>query len=233
MKNVQISDRLKAVAAMVSQGNRIADVGCDHGYIPVYLLQQERIPSAIAMDVNKGPLQRAEEHIRQYGLEAFIETRLSDGVRALQPEEADTVIVAGMGGPLMEKILTEGRDVLKTVKELILQPQSELGHFRHFLHENGYRIVEEDMILEDGKFYPMMKVVHGEEIYKKEAEYLYGSLLMKEKNPVLKRFLEKELASVSRIAAHLEDLDSCNGKERREELLKILTCIQQALSLYE
>lgn len=142
MREVQISRRLKAVAGLVSRDYRLADVGCDHGYIPIYLLQKGQIPGAIAMDVNQGPLLRAQEHIREWGLDNYIETRLSDGVKALQPNEVQSVVIAGMGGPLMEKILTEGREVLASVCELILQPQSEIGHFRHFLEENGvlYRI---------------------------------------------------------------------------------------------
>ena len=139
---MQISKRLEAVASFVEQGSVIADVGCDHGYIPIYLYQKGMIPKAIAMDVNKGPLERAEIHIREYGLGEYITTRLSDGVRALKPNEADAVVIAGMGGALMEKIIEEGEETLKSVSYLILQPQSELAHFRRFLHQKGYCIGE-------------------------------------------------------------------------------------------
>lgn len=117
---MQISKRLEAVASFVEQGSVIADVGCDHGYIPIYLYQKGMIPKAIAMDVNKGPLERAEIHIREYGLGEYITTRLSDGVRALKPNEADAVVIAGMGGALMEKIIEEGEETLKSVSYLIL-----------------------------------------------------------------------------------------------------------------
>ena len=133
MREIQISRRLKAVAALVSPGLVLADVGCDHGYIPIYLIQKGKIPRAIAMDINQGPLLRAREHIREWGLEDYIETRLSDGVEALNPGEAQCLVIAGMGGPLMEKILTQGKDVVKNMKELIIQPQSEIGHFRQIL----------------------------------------------------------------------------------------------------
>ena len=111
------------------------------------------------MDVRKGPLSRAEEHISQYGLEAYIETRLSDGLSAVKPGEGDTLVIAGMGGPLMERILTEGKEVRETFREMILQPQSDIPHFRHFIRKEGWEIVKEEMILEDGKFYPVMKVL--------------------------------------------------------------------------
>ena len=101
---MQLSLRLTAIAEMVTEGNRLVDVGCDHGYLPVYLVQNKKIPTAIAMDVRKGPLSRAEEHIAQYGLLDYIETRLSDGLEALKSGEGDTLVIAGMGGPLMERI---------------------------------------------------------------------------------------------------------------------------------
>ena len=114
------------------------------------------------MDVRPGPLSRARENISRYGLEDYIETRLSDGLTKLEPGEGDTLVIAGMGGPLMERILNEGAKVREGFQELILQPQSDLPHFRHFLSEIGWEIVREEMIKEDGKFYPMMKAVRRE-----------------------------------------------------------------------
>ena len=99
----------------MTRGNRLVDVGCDHGYLPVSLYLDGKIPGAIAMDVRKGPLSRAQEHISQYGLDAYIETRLSDGLEALKPGEGDTLVIAGMGGPLMERILTDGAEVRETL----------------------------------------------------------------------------------------------------------------------
>ena len=153
---MQLSLRLSAIADLVTEGNRLVDVGCDHGYLPVYLIQQKKIPSAIAMDVRKGPLSRAQEHIRQYGLEEYIQTRLSDGLEGLKAGEGDTLVIAGMGGPLMERILTDGRSVRNSFSELILQPQSDIPHFRRFIQSEGWEITEEKMVEEDGKFYPMM-----------------------------------------------------------------------------
>ena len=91
---------MKAVASMVTAGNVLADVGTDHGYVPIALVQRKKIPRAIAMDINKGPLQRACEHIAEFRLEDYIETRLSDGVAKLEVGEVDTILVAGMGGEL-------------------------------------------------------------------------------------------------------------------------------------
>ncbi|MCM1046997.1 MAG: class I SAM-dependent methyltransferase [Clostridiales bacterium] len=163
-ENIALSDRLLALACMVTKGNRVCDVGCDHGFLSIYLYKKQISPKIIAMDVNEGPLMRAKEHIREYGAQIYIETRLSDGLSAYQAKEADTLICAGMGGRLMIRILAA--DVHKTAsfKELIMQPQSEVQQFRGFLRSQGYKIVSENMIEEDGKFYPMMKAVKAEDV---------------------------------------------------------------------
>ena len=134
---VKLSNRLLSVASFVTEGNVLADVGTDHGYIPIYLMQEGRIERAIAMDINAGPLERAKEHITQYGLETYIETRLSDGVAALTPGEADSILIAGMGGGLVLHILEEGETVCRQAKELILQPQSEIERVRVWLYNAG------------------------------------------------------------------------------------------------
>lgn len=156
---VVLSARMEALTRMVSDGSRVCDVGCDHGWVSIYLVQQGISPHVLAMDVRQGPLSRAQEHIRQQGLEAYIETRLSDGVTALEIGEADTVICAGMGGRLMQRILEHGRDKLAVMRELILQPQSEIAVFRVYLRQAGYETVAEDIVYEDGKYYPIMKAV--------------------------------------------------------------------------
>jgi tRNA (adenine22-N1)-methyltransferase len=160
---MKLSKRMEAAAAMVSAGNILADVGTDHGYIPIELVQRGIVPSAIAMDLREGPLSRAREHIKEQGLSKRITLRLSDGVSELSKGEADAVLIAGMGGELIIRILTDGADICHSVRELILQPQSVIGEVRRFLRENGYRITDEDMVFEDGKFYPMMHVIPEQE----------------------------------------------------------------------
>ena len=158
MAEIILSNRMQALTDMVTPGTVITDVGCDHGFVSVYLVQKGLSPRVIAMDVRSGPLERAREHIREYGLQDRIETRLSDGLHGLKTREANGMICAGMGGPLMEKILTEGREQAKEFRELILQPQSEIPHFRTFLMEEGYLLMDENIIYEEGKYYFMMKV---------------------------------------------------------------------------
>ena len=186
--------------------------------------------------MGKGPLARAQEHIAQYHMEAYIETRLCNGLSEIRPGEGDTLVIAGMGGPLMERILSAGRHALPGFQELILQPQSDIPHFRRFVMQNGYQIVQEEMILEDGKFYPIMKVVQyeGEQpaVWSREEE-MFGRLLLERKHPVLKLYLERELRIRSEISAQLESASGDAAKKRRMEVEEEKQLILTALKRYE
>lgn len=231
---IELSKRLQAVADLVSPGMRLADIGTDHAYIPIYLMENAKIPQAIAMDINKGPLERAEEHIKAHGLEHQIQTRLSDGMAKLQAGEADCAVIAGMGGALMIKILEEGRETAFQLQELVLQPQSELKKFRIYLLENGYRVLAEDMVYEDGKYYPMMKVKPGEmtgESWKPE-ELEYGKYLLDTAHPVLKQFLEREIQICHGVLESLAKQDTERAKERRREMEEQIQHVQHILETY-
>lgn len=242
---LKLSNRLMAAAALVTEGNRLADVGTDHGYVPIYLLEQKKIPSAIAMDVNAGPLERAKEHIALYGLGDYIQTRLSDGVAALAPGEADTILVAGMGGGLVMHILEEGKEICKQVSELVLQPQSELERVREYLIAEGYETIQEDMILEDDKFYPMMKVHYvtpeqtKEDFQKMSAKQqrlhcLYGGMLLQKKHPVLKIYLEKEAEQYLEIYENLRKQPvSEKITQRIQEVEQILANNKEAIHFFK
>lgn len=233
---IQLSERLQAVANLVGETGVVADVGTDHGYIPVYLVSAGKAERAIAMDVNQGPLQRALEHIRKFHMEKQIETRLSDGFKALQPGEAQTIVVAGMGGALMKRILDEGEDVAHTAKRLVLQPQSELSAFRHFLAEHGYRIFGEDMVYEDGKFYSMMAAVwEGERadcaVQMTEPEYKYGPMLLACRHPVLRQYLLLQRKQKQKILENLGKNARQDVSGRREQLLQDLQEIEGILEI--
>lgn len=222
-----MSRRMQKLASLVTEGNRLADVGTDHGYIPIALVQAGKIPSAIAMDVNRGPLARAEAHIREAGLATYIETRLSDGLRELGAEDADTVLIAGMGGMLILRILTEGIPHLSGAEELILQPQSDVHRVRDWLREHGYRVETEELVEEDGKYYPMMRAVRGQERRMEQAELYYGKAEVQRSPEVLRSYLETKLQEGQRILLKLE----ANGKEdtaRAQEIkesMKITGCM--------
>lgn len=232
---MQLSLRLKAIADMVSKGNRLVDVGCDHGYLPVYLVLNKVIPFAIAMDVRKGPLSKAQEHIARYHLEEYIETRLSNGLEALQLGEGDTLVIAGMGGPLMESILEARKNIRDSFKEMILQPQSDIPHFRKYILEQGWDIIEEKLIEEDGKFYPMMKVIKTEEHNHDltQEEMFFGRNLLLSDNNVFIRFLEREKRIKEEIKKKLEKTNTISTNQRFEEIQEELQLINTVLKKYE
>ena len=148
MGPVLLSERLRAVASMVTPGSRVCDVGCDHGFVSIWLVEQNVSPRVLAMDVRVGPLGAAGRHVAQRGLEPLIETRLSDGLHNYEIGEADSLICAGMGGRLMMRILGEEKAKTDSFTELILQPQSEIMQFRTWLREQGLRITDEKMVEE-------------------------------------------------------------------------------------
>ena len=229
---MQLSKRLQAVANLVTPGKRLADIGTDHGYVPIWLYEQGRIPSALAMDLREGPLQRAKEHIRMHGLDEKIKTRLSDGLEKLLPGEADSIVIAGMGGMLVVKILTQGQAVLDSVQELILQPQSDLDAVREYLHRTGFVIVREEMVFEEGKYYPMMKAVHGENTDDRKIWFLYGRLLLENHHPVLKSYLLQEYDSCCKLLEKLGQTATVVAGRRCQELLEKKKLIEEALDCY-
>lgn len=231
---MKLSKRLETVASFVAQGSNIADIGTDHGYIPIALVERGMAASAIAMDVRSGPLERARAHIVQHGLEGRIETRLGDGVEKLGPGEADTVIIAGMGGELVIRIMEQGTHLRDSVKHWILSPQSELHKVRKYLKNQGFTIAREKMLCEDGKYYTVMDVERRENDREEEAdtwteaEYLYGPCLIREKNPVLMELLRKEERLYTGIIENLAGKDGEAASVRRQELKDKLRWIREA-----
>lgn len=246
---MKLTERMQGIANLVTPGLVVADIGTDHSYLPIYLVKNKICPGAVAMDVNKGPLKIARGNIESEKLEGSIKTRLSDGLTNLQPKEAQSVIIAGMGGRLILKILWDSRDKWKEISEFILQPQSELVLFRRQMEAWGFQCVKEDMILEDGKYYPMGRYVspyeenrrpHLEEAVdingpeqwetleeltteipaEKRIVYRYGEELLNRKHPVLKEYLEKEKRHLHKLYEALEASADKEGQKKRQKELQ-------------
>lgn len=230
-RGIQLSERLKMIASFVSEGNRLADIGTDHGYVPIYLVKKNIIPFAIAMDINEGPLKKAEEHVRAENLEGLISLRLSDGLDALDEDEVDTILIAGMGGRLIEKILERGKELCMNVRELILSPHSEIGLIRKYLAESGFLIMKEKMVLDEEKYYTVIKAVRGKMQYDSEEELLYGKLLLEDRDPVLRGYLLNEQSKYQKILTKLpKNKEHVNG--RREQIQHRIRVIEKALARY-
>lgn len=218
--NIKLSDRLMMSVNMVTKGYSVADVGCDHAHTCIYLVKKGIAPRCVAMDVRKGPLSHADANIRLYGLEGCITTRLSDGLDGLAEGETDAVIISGIGGTLMVQILEKGLNKAAAAKELILQPQSDIGMVRRFLRENGFVIVSEAMVKEAGKFYNAMKAVPcGSKVCEKNADEEvfdeFGRLLLEGKDPVLSEFLQVMQQKTERVLGRIKEEGSEESVEKK------------------
>ncbi len=232
-----LSKRMNALAELVKAQGVLADVGCDHGYISIELINQGKALKAIALDVAKGPLDCAERNIRNAKMVDLIELRLSDGFEKLEPGEADSILIAGMGGPTICSILTAKPEVAAAAKELILQPQSEIFEFRQFLMENRFILMDEDIVIEDNKIYPMMRVrkaADDEEIPAYSVlELEYGPLLLERKHPVLNKLLRRDLKKNNMILQQLKlQGQSDMVRERIAEVEGLIERISTALDSF-
>ena len=222
-----LSMRLLKLADFVPEGSVMADIGTDHGHLPISLVESGKCKHAVAMDVRPGPLSHAKEAVARAGLSDQIDLRLSDGLTALKPGEVDACVIAGMGGALITKILTEGKHMWDSVSHFILSPQSEIGDVRRFLADNGFMIVREEMLMDMGKFYVIMDVVRGSMDYEKPYEYSYGKLLIEGKDPVLKDYL---LFRQSLALSVKEKLNVKDASEKSKERLSLLEMEMEEIS---
>lgn len=246
---MKLTDRMQGVADLVTPGLVLADIGTDHSYLPIYLVKEQKIPKAIAMDVNRGPLKISQENIEKEGLSEQIATRLSDGLEQLEIGEAQSVIIAGMGGRLILTILFQGREHFLHVEEFILQPQSELELFRRQMKEWGFLCKEETMVCEDGKYYPMGRYVFTkesveglhfspEELMAEEmtiedlALARYGQGLLYGKHPVLKQYLLKEQAHLNHLKERLNGANQEKNAQRIAEIQSNQIINQYALEQF-
>lgn len=152
--------RLSLCAEMVREGSRLADIGTDHGYLPIALCLSGRIPSALACDINPLPLRSAEENIARYGLSDRIQTRLSDGLKEVRCDEVDDIVIAGMGGELIRDILTAAPWVKDENKHLVLQPMTHHEDLVKWLYESGFEITAQKAVLDEGKYYTVLSARH-------------------------------------------------------------------------
>ena len=232
---MNLSHRLRSVSDLVLPCRTAADIGTDHAYVPVDLIMRKTAQRAIAMDINRGPLERAGETIRLAGLSDVIETRLSDGMKELSPGEADAAVIAGMGGALTVRILTGSAKVTASLSQLVLQPQSEIFKVRRCIGRLGFMITDEDMVLEDGKYYPMMRAEKADaEIVPemKTEEEWYGPVLLAKRHPVLWSYLEHERSVKEMILKSLLRSENDAAVSRRLEVEADLERNSKALAYF-
>ncbi len=237
-----LSERLMMSIGMIPKGKVVADVGCDHARVAIWLVKNGIAPRVIATDLRPGPLSHADANIAYFHCEDRIETRLSDGLENLRPSEAEVILIAGMGGALTVHILSEGLERMQEAEELILQPQSERGAVRSFLLTHGFMITEEKCCVEDGKFYNSIHAVNLKKVSEAEftgeatdyepAELEFGRLLLQEQNPVLHAHLKNEYRKALIVKENLERNDTESARERLPGFREEMKVLERALSFY-
>ncbi|CEO62185.1 tRNA (adenine(22)-N(1))-methyltransferase [Streptococcus pneumoniae] len=213
-----ISKRLELVASFVSQGAILLDVGSDHAYLPIELVERGQIKSAIAGEVVEGPYQSAVKNVEAHGLKEKIQVRLANGLAAFEETDQVSVItIAGMGGRLIARILEEGLGKLANVERLILQPNNREDDLRIWLQDHGFQIVAESILEEAGKFYEILVVEAGEmELSARDTRF--GPFLSREISPV---FVQKWQKEAEKLEFALGQIPEKNLEERQVLVDKI------------
>ena len=250
---MELSGRLAAIGDMITPGMKVVDVGCDHAYLLISLVQSGWIPGGIGTDIGSGPLSAAQEHVINAGLGSRIELRLGDGLHPVDAGEGECLVIAGLGGKTMLYILQDEKEKADSFLEWVLEPQSDAGEVRRYLYDNGYLILEEEMVREADKFYPVMKVTLRENVLKgifgrirlhrtdamvleKEdlnpEDYLYGPYLLRRRNRTAYAYLKQELGRYKAIRQELAGKGSDASESRLHEVEDRLILICRALDYY-
>ena len=225
---IPLSNRLLTCCRFVNVGDRVADIGCDHGYLGIHLLKEHIADSIIASDVNEGPLHSAMRNAAKFGVKDKMSFYLSDGVRNI-PRDFDCLVCAGMGADTMMSILDAAPWLQDPRYRLILQCQSKRPELRKYLYENGFSILRETLA-QDGKFiYPVMEVVYNPAVPLSPAQYHITPALLESRSALMPAFMDRVIRGVEATVQGLEK----NGGEKCEEFRIILNELREMRSNYD
>jgi len=214
---MKLTDRLLKIASLVTKGKKIADIGTDHGYIPVYLLNKGHVDFAILADVNKGPLENARREVRHNNLTDKVDLRLGSGIEVLNENEVDEVIIAGMGGILISELLEAKKSVAHSLDKLILQPMQAQDELRKYLLNNGYEILDEVLVKEDFRIYEIIVAKYTGKNTNVEDEIYYevGKKLIENNDTLLNELIDKKIFMYNSI---LNKLEGKTGEEIEKKI---------------
>ena len=224
MTEINVSSRLKTIAGLITKNKTVADIGTDHGYLPIYMAGEGMAGKIIACDLREKPLGRGRKNAEELLIADRIDFRLADGLDALSPGEADTVIICGMGGFAIIKILSKALEEGKVFSgtDFVLSPHTDRENLSRFLFEKGFKIEEEILLHEKAAYYILWKCTFdGIKRSAPDAVHAYGSLLVQRKDAALKDYFMREEELLLRVLKKLEALPSdkvikriCEVKER-------------------
>jgi tRNA (adenine22-N1)-methyltransferase len=228
MKTIKLSDRLSSIAELAGKSDTAADVGTDHAYIPIWLIQNGMAGRVIASDIKKGPLDRAKNYAREYGVESCIDFVQSDGIKHLEAESAETVIIAGMGGETIADILSKAAWISGCANKFVLQPMTKTGELIRYIYDAGLHIEDARLSEDCGEVYIAISVKSGRRETPSNAGLIVPRKLIENRDKLLGRYVDINIKRLehaiygmktsksSRDELRLEDYDKL-----REELNKI------------
>lgn len=226
---MELGIRLKKIASMVEKCERTADIGTDHAYIPIYLIRNGICSYAVASDINRGPVEKAKKNILMEGLEDKIECRLGGGLTTINPREVQGAVIAGMGGNLIRDIIEESPEVFKKLDYCILQPVQNPEILREYIYKKGYTILDEELCVEDGKFYEIIKIQYGnapdtiDPIF-----YEIGENLINKNHPLINEYIIYKLEKYSKIYDSIDEI-SLNAELRKKVVMNKINRLKELL----
>lgn len=232
--SIKLTARLQKIVDQVSAGNSVADIGTDHGYIPIYLLKNKISPFVIAGDINEKPLKRAENNIKKHNLSHSIETRLGSGLSILKPKEVNTVIIAGMGGLLITELLEDSKTIVEKLNTLILQPMQAQSELRKYLINNGLTIEKDILVKEDHHIYEIIVAKLGKQEVVDPIYYEVGFHIKSNPKSLAMEFISRKIRSTKMVIENISNnalesstkkLKEMNNKLKKLEEVKL--CLQR------
>lgn len=234
---MELSQRLSAVARYAPKGSVVADIGSDHAFLPIYLIKTGKSPRAIVGELNPGPLAVAEKNVREAGVSDRVDLRLGDGLSVIENGEADTVCISGMGGTLIVSILEAGKERLRSVRTLILQPNVAAKNVRKWLYDNGWELTGETILREDGIIYEVLCAIPGDpqapyrsERWSLDQWFEIGPFLWRQSSPIFKEKWERELEQAERALKGLAQAKSKEAEIRKKTFEERVQWIKEVLA---
>lgn len=215
-----LSARLKMVADYVNICNVAADIGTDHGYIPIWLVKNNICKRAIAADISKGSCNKAQNNINISRLEDKISVRCGSGLEVIDSSEdnVDCIIISGMGGLMTVSVLKSSAEAVNNASQLVLQPQRDINAVRKYVTDNGFKIIDESILKDNNKFYIAINCVKGRSEKYNEAELYFGKYIAKNNTDIFKEYIDIEINKIYNALLSIKENLSDDNKKRYDEL---------------
>jgi len=212
-----LTPRLKIIADSIQGFETVADIGSDHAYLPIYLVKNGRVKSAIATDINSGPVEISKKALKSHKVEESVRVRQGNGLEVIAPKEAEVIVIAGMGGILIRDILDKDAKVAESAKLLILQPMRDSDKVRRWLITHGFDITDEELVKEQDKIYEVIWAKPAAAVKTAEGLMLMGDKIIEKKHPLAAEYINKKMSELEKVVAALEVMDMVSCRERAEE----------------